>query len=326
MRSVNRCAVVVRPLQPFVDWVRKVDREYAEGLSDEAILASDQVFLTPMFHVREDTEEYLEINATRVFESMLHGWCYDETLWPKERGWDAFKEWLDYEVAVDLLDMPEAAALRSGERSPYQGGGPVFEFEESVLDDYEEQVHHVRSEVWTDGLFRAFAASPEANALQTRVGGARLALDYLHVYGNEPFQEINAELLEDAMFSALRMRGFEINLDGDAIVAELTALFMYVQRAYDFGAAEACLKLLKREGLSAELDVALQEAAMKHARRTKVQSAEEQGRGADPALLAAGLLAGIQKPFVVREPELGRNDPCACGSGKKYKRCCLTVS
>jgi SWIM/SEC-C metal-binding protein len=27
---------------------------------------------------------------------------------------------------------------------------------------------------------------------------------------------------------------------------------------------------------------------------------------------------------VVRdEPKVGRNDPCPCGSGKKYKKCCL---
>lgn len=25
----------------------------------------------------------------------------------------------------------------------------------------------------------------------------------------------------------------------------------------------------------------------------------------------------------MREPRIGRNDPCHCGSGKKYKRCCL---
>jgi hypothetical protein len=24
----------------------------------------------------------------------------------------------------------------------------------------------------------------------------------------------------------------------------------------------------------------------------------------------------------VREPKIGRNDPCSCGSGKKYKKCC----
>ncbi len=30
---------------------------------------------------------------------------------------------------------------------------------------------------------------------------------------------------------------------------------------------------------------------------------------------------GVRKP-VVREDKIGRNDPCPCGSGKKYKKCC----
>jgi len=25
---------------------------------------------------------------------------------------------------------------------------------------------------------------------------------------------------------------------------------------------------------------------------------------------------------VREEPKIGRNDPCPCGSGKKYKKCC----
>ena len=28
-------------------------------------------------------------------------------------------------------------------------------------------------------------------------------------------------------------------------------------------------------------------------------------------------------PFIKEEPDVGRNDPCPCGSGKKYKKCCL---
>lgn len=28
------------------------------------------------------------------------------------------------------------------------------------------------------------------------------------------------------------------------------------------------------------------------------------------------------KPIVREEPKIGRNDPCPCGSGKKYKKCC----
>ena len=31
---------------------------------------------------------------------------------------------------------------------------------------------------------------------------------------------------------------------------------------------------------------------------------------------------GVRKPVVREEPKVGRNDPCSCGSGKKYKRCC----
>ena len=28
------------------------------------------------------------------------------------------------------------------------------------------------------------------------------------------------------------------------------------------------------------------------------------------------------KPVVHAGPKVGRNDPCPCGSGKKYKKCC----
>ncbi|WP_155999629.1 YecA family protein [Thioalkalivibrio sulfidiphilus] len=31
------------------------------------------------------------------------------------------------------------------------------------------------------------------------------------------------------------------------------------------------------------------------------------------------------EPYVRSQPKTGRNDPCPCGSGKKYKKCCLPV-
>lgn len=40
---------------------------------------------------------------------------------------------------------------------------------------------------------------------------------------------------------------------------------------------------------------------------------------AEPYLAAA---AGKPKPFVAAAEKIGRNDPCPCGSGRKYKRCC----
>jgi uncharacterized protein len=32
--------------------------------------------------------------------------------------------------------------------------------------------------------------------------------------------------------------------------------------------------------------------------------------------------ADLQEPYRRTAPKVGRNDPCPCGSGKKYKRCC----
>ncbi len=29
-----------------------------------------------------------------------------------------------------------------------------------------------------------------------------------------------------------------------------------------------------------------------------------------------------RKPFTRSQAKIGRNDPCPCGSGKKYKKCC----
>jgi hypothetical protein len=49
------------------------------------------------------------------------------------------------------------------------------------------------------------------------------------------------------------------------------------------------------------------------------------------AAVAAGELAGRAprpkaKPFVHRADKTGRNDPCPCGSGKKFKQCCMRLS
>ena len=44
----------------------------------------------------------------------------------------------------------------------------------------------------------------------------------------------------------------------------------------------------------------------------------------EPPKSKPSLLFGDPVETVFREdPKIGRNDPCPCGSGKKYKKCCL---
>ena len=53
---------------------------------------------------------------------------------------------------------------------------------------------------------------------------------------------------------------------------------------------------------------------------------EESGQGgvSDQAPAAAAVPPRERKQETVRRdmPKVGRNDPCPCGSGKKYKHCC----
>ena len=42
----------------------------------------------------------------------------------------------------------------------------------------------------------------------------------------------------------------------------------------------------------------------------------------DGEWLYDGMVETHEEPFRREAPKVGRNDPCPCGSGKKYKKCC----
>lgn len=66
-----------------------------------------------------------------------------------------------------------------------------------------------------------------------------------------------------------------------------------------------------------------------------LQDSGRMAEGRSLALLVAALApayrercapqGGLRLPPVVKKtPDIGRNDPCPCGSGKKFKKCCAT--
>ena len=55
--------------------------------------------------------------------------------------------------------------------------------------------------------------------------------------------------------------------------------------------------------------------------RTVKDSATNMGIRGAAAQENEGAKRGKQKPVVRVEEKVGRNDPCPCGSGKKYKHC-----
>ncbi|MBW8369173.1 MAG: preprotein translocase subunit SecA [Arenimonas sp.] len=89
--------------------------------------------------------------------------------------------------------------------------------------------------------------------------------------------------------------------------------------------------LLARVRIRSEEEVAAMEAAERQkleaqTRRMQFQHADSGGYGADEEAAQAQALAAqgmgvLAEPATRDEPKVGRNDPCPCGSGKKYKQC-----
>ncbi len=71
------------------------------------------------------------------------------------------------------------------------------------------------------------------------------------------------------------------------------------------------------------LQVVVEESAEEIQRRRLAarRRGSMQFTGPNQGAAAAGEEAGKIKTVVRSQPKVGRNDPCPCGSGKKYKKC-----
>ena len=66
----------------------------------------------------------------------------------------------------------------------------------------------------------------------------------------------------------------------------------------------------------------INEDVLKYVIRAQVQDNLQREEVAKPIAAKSGKEDESQKRQPVRKQKVGRNDPCPCGSGKKYKQCC----
>lgn len=80
----------------------------------------------------------------------------------------------------------------------------------------------------------------------------------------------------------------------------------------------------QERGFDDELGEAEMSAAMQELHEEWLQTPRPALEGEKPADVLEGgrLLPGKVETFRRATPKVGRNDPCPCGSGKKFKRCC----
>jgi len=74
-----------------------------------------------------------------------------------------------------------------------------------------------------------------------------------------------------------------------------------------------------------EMIGAIQEDTVKMLMRVRPQEKLQRKQVAKITSVSGGdgdNTGGKIQPLVKKEKKVGRNDPCPCGSGKKYKKCC----
>ena len=110
MYSIKRFALYLSPKKKLIDWKNYI---FPTSTKIGAIppLTHDRgaIFLVPEFYNTSDAMKWLASNFDYFFEQQLFAWCTDEDLWPEDRTWEMFQEWvyISFQSCVyDVLDEP----------------------------------------------------------------------------------------------------------------------------------------------------------------------------------------------------------------------------
>jgi hypothetical protein len=108
MRVVNRTAISLVGGRPYLDWTRGHDADANKGaLTVARAKVYGTVILLPEFELEEDIQEWVEDNASWLFEFQLAAWTDDETAWPANRDLKTFREWFTIDVHSVVVDAGE---------------------------------------------------------------------------------------------------------------------------------------------------------------------------------------------------------------------------
>jgi hypothetical protein len=203
---------------------------------------------------------------------------------------------------------------------------------------------------YNDGIAEEFARAPEGTAAEEELGGLGWCHSFVYYglsYLGKTPPEMSGADVNEIVFDIFPRK---VSVEADRasnIIRELRAFWQFLGRQYELPNAEAIIRLLHGDA-EQELEAALSDPSNFGMAKSMFMLGTQAGfdmtsqEGMNQFLLAynQSLLASraskpqpevpyIEVPAegstrIERSPaaRVGRNDPCPCGSGKKYKRCC----
>jgi len=118
-----------------------------------------------------------------------------------------------------------------------------------------------------------------------------------------------------------------------SIVFELAMFWKYLDRVYKLPEAKSIVEWLEADGLVDELEAEMSDSSNFGMAKSMVMSGKNAGYDMTSEAGLAEFMADYNRSLtserppvaeapVARNQRVGRNDPCPCGSGKKFKKCC----
>lgn len=203
-------------------------------------------------------------------------------------------------------------------------------------------------QAWSFHLQDAFADSPEFDSLPDwEHGFVDCMLQYSASHLGVTPATMSVQDLNEFLFDIVPRKVTMEPEDAGITILELNAFFRFIGREYSVASAEklanalnnkAASRLAKELGNSSNFGIAKSFFSMGKAAGFDMTTQDglnqatvaynnelaDQDSGPRSSNLAAPEVVEHLTTIRRDTPRLGRNDPCHCGSGKKYKKCCLS--
>lgn len=284
-------------------------------------------------------------------------WGYEELLEiladPEHREYEDRMDWCGqfdperFDAASCTRQMQEWFSSSAGpEQIPSADDSNAFDIHEDIFD-VDGEFDEDEFEAWSSCLQNEFADSPEFDSLPERDYGF---IDCLLHYGVNYLGVTPATMsvadLDELLYGIVPRKVSVGPEEAESIVIELNAFFRFIDREYsvvgakkladsldnkaarrlakelgnesNFGMAKSIFAMGKDAGYDMTSQDDLNQFVMQYNSKLTPQH-EDHDSGNSPESEFAEVTPTIRR----QTPRLGRNDPCHCGSGKKYKKCCL---
>lgn len=248
----------------------------------------------------------------------------------------------DWETARARLGVPGLGLeMPSHPESSFLGSEDEVDGE-GLSDDERER--------YLEETCEAFGKSPEGQRVIERFGGLNWIACFLEVgldYQDETVAEMDAEFMNDFLFD-YSPRKVSVNPDrAEEILFELECFWEFQQRELAHSEALEILQLLQDPDTHKDFRRELADPSNFGTAKSIFMTGVELGydmttaEGINEFMAASSALAqdapnhhwhdndwdestddDFVEPVRTHEARVGRNDPCPCGSGKKFKKCC----